>query len=391
LKTAARASPAVLFLADHLGHSGGVSHGVTSYFLQVLPALRAAGVNLTVCFLREPHPAAQALRGQGIEPIFLAAGKWNPFVIGSIARVARGCGAQLLHVTGLKASLAARAAARLVHAPVIVHTHDFNTPVFTRPLQKLLARPTDVGICVSESTREPAMRAYCTRAERTFVIHNGIRLSDIAAVEADARAQVRAELGLDGRHTVIGMVGRMYPVKGHREMLEMLEAVVTRLPLVRLLLVGDGPERPACEGLAAELGLTEHVRFLGQRGDVPRLLSAVDILAMPSRTEGLGLAAIEALAAGKPVVAYAVGGLCEVVRDRVDGRLVDAGDRHAFVRALIELIESEQQRVSYGANARRHSMRFSLENHVQRLMECYSVALAEAGDARESSLGRIRP
>jgi glycosyltransferase involved in cell wall biosynthesis len=367
----------VLVLGDHLGYQGGIAHGVTSYFLQVLPALRAAGVDLTVCFLREPHAAADPLREQGIQPIFLRASKWNPLVPIEVAAVARHCGARLLHVTGLKGTLAGRAAARLVDAAVIVHTHDLNEPgPIVQPLQRLLARPGDVGICVSEATRQLTISGYHVAPERTEVIHNGIRLQDITDLPPSTRARVRAELGIDPDRLVIGMIGRLYPVKGHRGMLEMMPAVISQCPRALLLVIGEGPERAACEARVDQLRLREHVRLLGQRKDIPGLLAALDVAVMPSSSEGLGLAAIEALAAGRPVVGFAVGGLCEVIEDRVNGRLVTAGDRTAFVAALLETLQDERRRRSYGERAACDAARFSLESHVHRLIDCYRRALA---------------
>lgn len=389
MKISAGSCPRVLMLADHLGYPGGVAHGVTSYFLRVLPALHAAGVELTVCFLRNPHPAGKLLRELGIQPIFLSASKWNPFVIGKVTSAAKRCSASVLHVTGLKASLVGRAAARLVGAAVILHTHDLNGPVLTGALQRLLARPTDIGICVSESARELMARNYHVHPERTFVIHNGIRLSDMVDVPRDTRARVRSELDLDSRHTVIAMIGRMYPVKGHRAMLEMLASVVLRSPHVKLLVIGDGPERVPCEALVRRLSLEGHVCFLGQRSDIACLLAAVDLVVMPSRSEGLGLAAIEALAAGKPVVGYAVGGLKEVVRDGVNGRLVAGGDRRAFVDALVGLIENKQQRTLYGQQAICDSTQFDLEAHIERLVDCYRRAAPAYGLRDVSALGGI--
>ncbi len=368
----------VLVLGDHLGYQGGIAHGVTSYFLQVLPALRAAGVDVTLCFLREPHAAAEPLRELGIRPIFLRAGKWNPLVPLNVAAVARDCRARLLHVTGLKGTLAGRAAARLVNAAVIVHTHDLNEPgPVVRPLQRLLARPRDVGICVSEATRELTIRGYHVAPGQIEVIHNGIRLQDITDLPMTTRARVRAELGIAAERLVIGMIGRLYPVKGHRAMLEMMPAVVSECPRALLLVIGEGPERAACEARVEQLRLRQHVRFLGQREDIPSLLAAIDVAVMPSSSEGLGLAAIEASAAGRPVVGFAVGGLCEVIRDRVSGRLVPPGDRTAFVAALLETLRDERLRFSYGARAARDAAaRFSLHSHVQRLIDCYRRALA---------------
>jgi glycosyltransferase involved in cell wall biosynthesis len=143
-----------------------------------------------------------------------------------------------------------------------------------------------------------------------------------------------------------------------------------------LLLVGDGPQRAACEALASELHLDANVRFLGHRSDVPQLLAVSDLLVMPSESEGLGLAAIEALAAGKPVIAFAVGGLPEVVADRANGRLVTPGDCSGFSTAVVETIRDRQQLADYGWRAALASRRFTVAEHVRKLIDCYHEALS---------------
>jgi len=366
-----------MVLGDHFGYPGGVPHGVTSYFLQVLPALLDAGIDLTACFLREPHPAAEALRTRGITPIFLSASKWDPSVVMKVATLARRRRIGLMHATGLKGTLVARVAARLVGATAILHTHDLNEPGSALGfLQRVAARPTDMGVCVSEAVRSLTVCRYHVLQDRVRVIHNGIRLQEILNVPPETRAQVREELGLSANRPVLVMVGRMHPVKGHRAMLGMLPAITQRCPAAMLVLVGDGPERAGCERLAGELRLHNHIRFLGHRADVPRLLAAADVVVMPSVSEGLGLAAVEALAAGRPVVAFDVGGLREVVMDDITGRLVPAGDREAFVRAVLSIIEEPERCARYGARARIDCQRFSLDLHIRELIACYRDAAA---------------
>jgi glycosyltransferase involved in cell wall biosynthesis len=343
----------------------------------VLPALRDAGIDLTVCFLREPHSAADVLRAQGITPIFLRAKKWDPSVVLRVATLARRGRTGLLHATGLKGTLVARVAARLVGATTILHTHDLNEPGGSlRFLQGLAARPTDMGVCVSEAVRSLTVHGYHVLPGRVRVIHNGIRLHEILSIAPGTRTQVREELSLNADQTVMAMVGRMHAVKGHRAMLTMLPAIVQRCPTAVLLLVGDGPEREGCENLAHELRLRKHVHFLGQRSDVPRLLAAADLVVMPSKSEGLGLAAVEALAARRPVVAFDVGGLREVVMDNETGRLVPAGDHEAFVDAVVSIIQDPERRGRYGERALVDSRRFSLECHVHKLIACYREAAA---------------
>jgi glycosyltransferase involved in cell wall biosynthesis len=190
----------------------------------------------------------------------------------------------------------------------------------------------------------------------------------------DMRASVRRTLGIEARRPVLGMIGRMHAVKGHRTLLNTMPQIVASCPDVLLLLVGDGPERSACEELVDRLGVRNSVMFLGSRTDVPQLLTATDLVLMPSHSEGLGLAAIEGLAAGKPVVAFNVGGLREVVSDGVNGRLVRPGDSAAFGQAVVEMIRDPARLAQYSAAALRTADRFSVEEHVRRLIDCYREA-----------------
>lgn len=369
--------PPVMVLADHIGYAGGVRHGVTTYLLHVLPLLAAAGIDLTVCFLREPHAAAADLHAHGIRPIFLGAGKWDPTVVLRIAALARRRGVRLLHATGVKGTLAARTAARLIRARTLLHVHDLNDPgAALAVLQRLAAQPTDAAVCVSQAVRELTVSRYHVRPERVRVIRNGVPLDVLRSAGAGERSRVRCELGIEPGQPVLAIIGRMHPVKGHRELLSMLPAIVRRCPRALLLVIGDGPERGPCEALAQSLGMSRHVRFLGRRADVPRLLSGIDLVLMPSQSEGLGLAAIEALAAARPVVAFAAGGLPEVVADGINGRLVPPGDCEAFAAAVIETLRDPGRRFSYARGAASSAEHFGVGAHVRRLIECYRMTLA---------------
>ncbi|MGA7539296.1 MAG: glycosyltransferase [Steroidobacteraceae bacterium] len=367
--------PPVMILADHFGYAGGVPHGVTTYLLNVLPPLAGCGVELTVCFLRGPHAAARELRARGIDPVFFNAGKWDPTVVLRVAALARRNGVRLLHATGVKGTLVGRIAARLVGARTLLHVHDLNDPgPVLSTLARFLARPTDAAVCVSEAVRELTVSRYHVPPQRIRVARNGIAL-EVLRGAAGERSRVRAELGVETGRPVLAIIGRLHPVKGHRGMIEMLPAIVRSCPRALLLVIGDGPERAACETLAGRLGMSGHVRFVGRRNDVPRLLSAVDLVVAPSRSEGLGLAAIEALAAARPVIAFAVGGLPEVVVDGVNGRLVPEGDCEAFAAAVVATLRDSARRFSYAQGAASSARAFGVEEHVQRLIECYRMTL----------------
>jgi glycosyltransferase involved in cell wall biosynthesis len=157
-------------------------------------------------------------------------------------------------------------------------------------------------------------------------------------------------------------------------MLQMMPTIAKACPNVTLMIVGDGPERPALETIVDQLKLRSNVLFVGHRNDVPEMLAAADIAVMPSLSEGLGVAAIEALAAGKPTVAFDTGGLREVVTDGADGRVVPPGDHAAFSEAVIALIKDPQRVRMWGERGVALTERFSVDAHVARLVQCYEEA-----------------
>src|SRR5262249_9905818 len=147
---------------------------------------------------------------------------------------------------------------------------------------------------------------------------------------------------------VVGSVGRLdEPVKGFGVLLSAMARVRAHEPRALCLVVGDGAGRQALQEQAVALGLQDRVRFLGSRADVPRLLQAFALYVRPSRSEGFGLAALEAMAAALPVVATRAGGLPEVVEEGVTGDLVDPGDGEALAQGILGLLRDYDRRLAY--------------------------------------------
>jgi len=204
------------------------------------------------------------------------------------------------------------------------------------------------------------------------VIHNGISIGRFRDILPGAPARVRAELGIPSGAPVIGIVARIYAVKGHRALIAMMPHVLTDLPDARLLIVGDGPDRSSCETMVDKLGLRERVIFTGQREDVAELLCGCDVFAMPSDSEGLPMSAIESLAMGVPVIAYDVGGVREVVHHGHTGCLVEHGDTAGFVLALVSLLKDPVTHAAWSENARAAADRFGIARHVRQLVDLYT-------------------
>lgn len=208
------------------------------------------------------------------------------------------------------------------------------------PWRLWIERKTDplgtVSVCVSQSVLQLHSRRTRIPSERFTVIPNGVDTARFAQPSRSS-AEVRAELGIAADATVIGSVGRLDVLKGYRYLIAAFGRIVGELDNVELVIAGDGPERSMLERLARQAGCSEHVHLLGQRADAVDLLHAFDVFAMPSICEGLPLALIEAMAAGVPVVASAVGSVPEVL---AAGRLVRPQDPDELAGALLDALEN---------------------------------------------------
>jgi glycosyltransferase involved in cell wall biosynthesis len=370
---AVRGRRRVLFLADHLGPPDGV-HGVTTYLLDVLPALKAIGIEVGACFLGAPHSAAEALQAHGIPVRFLDTRSFDLLVTWRVAKLVRDESWDVLHCTQFRATVVGRTVARLLRSPaVVVQVHDLTMPpAYARLMNRIVARRADLGLCVSRAACDIAVRGYHLAPERLRVLYTGIDTRQFHPLSPQERRQIRLELDISPTAPVLCLAGRFYPVKGQAEMTRMMQHIVARRADCVLLLVGSGPGRTACEHLARELQLTDNILFLGHRDDVGRLLAAADAAVVPSSSEGLSRFAIEANLCGLPVVAYACGGVAEALADSRCGILVPPGDVPAFIAAVDRALAEHRSASDAEACARTARQRFGLAPHVQSLRECYA-------------------
>jgi glycosyltransferase involved in cell wall biosynthesis len=362
--------PRVLIVADHFGYAGGVIHGVTSYYLNVLPRVRLRGVELRCCFLREPHPVADRLRESGVPVDFLAARKWDPFVVGRIERIARAMDANVLHVIGMKAAVIGRLVARRTGAGLIIHSHDMNLPPLpVSLLYRMLKLDREIGLAVSAAAASYMAKAYAIKRRDVTVLPNGV---DVSGIHRTIRADRPA--GLPASSTLIAWIGRLHEVKGPQRMIRAMAALARRFDDVALVMIGDGPERASCASLIRHLGLTDRVYLLGQRNDVEELLKHMRLLCITSQNEGFSLVAAEAAAASVPVVGYSVGGLPEVIVDGVTGTLVPDGDEASFVEAVARLVRDDALHAAFAQASLAHAEKFSMGHHVDALIAEYQRA-----------------
>jgi glycosyltransferase involved in cell wall biosynthesis len=205
---------------------------------------------------------------------------------------------------------------------------------------------------------------------RIEVIENGIDPHRYA--RPGDRKALRQKLGLDYKRRYLVCVARFHPVKDHATLLHAFAAVAAARLDVDLLLVGDGSMRGNLELLARELGITDRVRFLGVRSDVPDILGTVDLFALTSVSEAASLTLLEAMASRLPVVVTAVGGNPEIVRHEKEGLLVPRGDAPAVAAALIRLLDNPAAAIAMGAAGRaRVEDHYQLSQTIDRYLQLY--------------------
>jgi glycosyltransferase involved in cell wall biosynthesis len=295
----------------------------------------------------------------------------------------------LVHTHTSKAGFVGRLAARLARVPAVIHQphghifYGYYGPWRSRAyvaLERLAARWADRLVMLTERGAEEHLAHGIGRPGQFATVPSGVPVERLRAA-APARAEARRRLALPGSSFVIGALGRLVPIKGFDLLVEALPAVAAALPETHLLVIGGGPLRGALEARIAALGMTERVTITGVTHDVATALAAADVLAAPSRNEGMGRALVEAMALGVPVVATAVGGIPAVVVDGECGRLVEPENPAALARALIEMGVEGAPRAKLGAGARARAELFSSEESARRLLGLYATLLARGGRA----------
>ncbi|HEX3173630.1 MAG TPA: glycosyltransferase [Solirubrobacterales bacterium] len=296
----------------------------------------------------------------------------------ALARMLRRRRPDVFHAS-LSWPLAAKyglAAAVVARVPATVATvqlfPEFELGRSSRWQMRALAAGVDRYIAVSRDIAAKLGQRMSWPAAKIEVVHNAVRLNRCASPRS---AQLRDELSGGRERPVVLTIARLDPQKGHPVLLE----AAARLPGINFALAGDGPERARLEAQAESLGLGNRVGFLGHRTDVPDLLDACDVFALPSLYEGSSLALLEAMAARRAVVSSAIGGTEELIGDGEDGLLVPPGDATALAAALRRLLADAALRRRLADRARQRAERdFSAAAMCASVTRIYDRLLADA-------------
>ena len=298
----------------------------------------------------------------------------------SLFRLMRRERPDIVHTHTAKAGALGRVAARLAGVPVVVHTFHgsvfdgyFGPSVarFFQWIERILALGTDTIVAVSERVAADLAERKIAPRRKIEVVPLGLELGRFQDVQ-QRRGELRRELGVPPRARLVGSVGRLVAIKDLGTLLRSMAQLSATQPDAILLVVGDGPDRPALEMEAERLGLGSRARFLGFRDDLERIYADLDVAVNCSLNEGTPVALIEAMASGVPVLATAVGGTPDLLEEGRLGRLVPPGDPNALACALAETLSGGYDSAEKAALARRSVLqRFSLERLLGDLDRLY--------------------
>ena len=370
----------VLHLINTLSAGGAELH-----LLTLCRHLKRRGVSVTVACLREQVQGSRPLRAdfekEGIGVINLQVdSRYDVRLFSKVAELLRKEQPDILHTHLPRADLAG-AFACFVNPSVawISSVHgiyqDAWSGRWTLPLFNSLWRQSDGVVAISHAVKDWLMRRRIPR-KKIRVIHYGLEMERFC----QPSSCVQKKWSENGR-ALIGSVGRLEPGKGHDRLIEAMPSILERRPDAILLIAGHDPwgYSKNLKKNIERLRLEEKVSLVGFQNDVGSFLSALDVFAFASRSEGFGQVVIEAMAAGKPVVASMVPPLTEIVEDGKTGLLVEPGDARAFAKAIVWLLGHTDQAQEMGKRGQeRVSSHFSAEGMTDETMSLYNTLLRSA-------------
>ncbi len=355
--------------------------GTEAHVLELASRLNGSRFEVTVCALKGDGVIAEELRSRGVRVVILGGkGKLDVRVLLRLWRLVRRERPDIIHAFLFWANLAGRVVGRLLRVKIRLSSyHDVAVRrIWHRAIPDRLTMPwTHAIVCCSEAVCR-SVRAQLGGEEKKYV---AIPFGVDADRHVGAGSLKRRDLGLREELAVLGTVCRlMEPKKGLRVLLEAVAQLrkQSAAPGCQLLIVGDGPAYGSLRERAERMGLAPWVVFAGMRRDIPSLLPLMDVFVLPSLYEGFGIAILEAMASGRPVVATAVGGIPEVVVHGETGLLVPPGDPVALADALHELLTHPERARALGARGQERAReKFHIETIVRQHEALYETCLRQ--------------
>lgn len=323
---------------------------------------------------------AQKGRDRGLEVFPLRMDTLLPSVL-RLSQLLRREHVGLVNAHGYPDHLVSVLAANLTGSTTVVRTKHNHVPLKGGALSRYLyGSLTGRVIAISEHIRDVMLASGLSPAQVT-TIRTAVNLGDFRPREKNAR--LAQELNIPAGHTVIGIVARITERKGFRNLFEAVKLLIDQERPVVCLVVGGGANQEKVATLkrfVGSLGIGHHIVPTGKRIDIPEVLSLMDVFVLPSLAEGLGRSLLEAMAAGRPIVATRVGGIPEAIEDGVSGLLVPPGDSQSLASAIARLIDNPREAAALGRAARgRAEFLFDQTRMIDSICRLYEELLPAAG------------
>jgi glycosyltransferase involved in cell wall biosynthesis len=374
-----RASPHRLaYVIGHLKVGGAQRH-----LYEVLRRLDRSRFTPRVYCLKRRGQIVQSLERLGVEVTDLEIGDSlstpkSLLRLLEFAQHLRKEGISLLHCYLPRASFFGAIAGRIARVPVVVISKRSLEP--STKIIRWADRWADAVLANSQQVWRHAVEVEKCRPDKLRLLVNGIDIERYRSTSFN---------GFSRQGPVVGTVLRLEPIKGPEVFIEAAKRIVDEMPETRFMIIGDGSMRASLERLSRSLRVADRVEYLGERDDVEVILPTLSIFILPSLVEGMSMALLEAMAAARPIVATAVGGNLDLIRDGQNGLLIPPGDPEAMARAALQLIRNPEWAERLGQAARAVVVNdHSADRMVRRLEKIYKELLQRTGleDSRQSLL-----
>jgi len=336
-----------------------------------------------VCSLRDKGVVGEEIEDLGIEVICLNRDFKRGFywtVVKELRTLMKQRNIQIVRTHEYRANLHGRLAALLAKVPCIVGSvHNVynarDKKLNRRILNRYLGIFTDKVVAVSEEVKKEIVRYDSVPENKVAVIYNGVDRKRFVDIDAQS---IRSEFHIPKSTPIIGTVGRFFPQKGQKYLLEAVAKVRNKFPHIAVFVIGDGSLKEELQDHTKKLNIEQNIIFTGVRRDIPALLSAMDIFIFPSLWEGFGNALVEAMAAGKPIIATDIPSVREILDSGKSGIVVPPANSEAIARSLDLLLSDRALAENLGNAARERALSsFTIDSTVRGYSSLYRSILEQ--------------
>lgn len=365
----------ILLMTDEARIGGGQKH-----ILLLATSLNRKKYDVAVACERQGYLVDQ-LQKAGIRHLTVEmSNRLSPKSLRGCMNALREFKPDVLHTHGGTPGLWGRLAARLSGVPIVVHTyhglHILYRGAFVRAallwLERALLRITSHIICVSSADFVSAKQHRLLRVPHASIVRNGVVVGPVKS--SSVGKKLRARLSIPSKGIIVGSIGRMHHQKGYFYLLRAASVIVRERKDVYFVLVGDGPQMDQVQQESERMGLADHVRFMGAVDNASELIPSFDMFVLPSLWEGFPIVLLEASAAARPIIATAINGNMEIVRDGVNGILVPPRDPKRLSEAILQLVAQPALRRKLGKSARSQALReYDVKKMVKNITDIYET------------------